>query len=555
MLSELRVAGIGIIDDLTLGLGPGLTVVTGETGAGKTLLVEALELLLGARADAGLVRAGSGVARVEGRFVTDGGSDGDDELVVGRVVPAEGRSRAYVNGRLAAAGELGDLGAALVDLHGQHAHQSLLAPAVQRRALDRFAGEPVATRLVEYRRHRDSARDAERELAALGGDDRARARELDLLRHQIDEIADAGLVDAHEDTVLEGEEDLLADADAHRAALADAQQALEGGAADGLGVAAGALTGRSPFAGLADRMLVAQAEVAELARELRHAGEATVVDPARLDAVRDRRRLLRELMRKYGEDLAAVIEFGRSAVTRAEELDRHEARADELDEARRDHEAAATCAASALSAARREAAPELGDAVASHLHALAMPAARVTTLVEPDTPGDDGADAVTFLLAANAGEPLRPLARAASGGELVRAMLALRVVLSEAAPTLVFDEVDAGIGGEAATAVGRLLARLAREHQVLCVTHLAQVAAFADHHLVVAKHQERHQEGNRTVATATPVTGPARLEELARMLAGMRESSGARRTARELLDQTRRERDGEPVGGAQAGRR
>jgi DNA repair protein RecN (Recombination protein N) len=533
VLIELRVADLGIVADLTLVLGPGLTAITGETGTGKTLLVEALDLLVGGRADASVVRDGASEARVEGRFV-----DGDtgQETVLARTVPIDGRSRAYVDGRLAAVGELAERGAALVDLHGQHTHQSLLAPAVQRAALDHFAGPPVGEALRAYRSAREEERRLREELDALGGDERARARELDLLRFQISEIEDAALTDAGEDVTLEAEEALLADAAAHREALGAAYGAVEGAGLDAVGTAASALDGRAPFAELAARLRGAQAELADLGHELRLAREQLASDPQRLETVRARRQLLRDLSRKYGETLDEVMAYGHEARRRLEELEGYEERARVLEDGRAGAAAAAATASAALSRARQAAARPLADEIAPNLHELAMPAARFEVLVEAGEPADDGADKVTFLLGANPGEPARPLAKVASGGELSRAMLAARVVLSEAPPTLVFDEVDAGIGGEAGAAVGRLMADLAPRHQVLCVTHLAQVAAFADAQVVV----EKREEAGRTVAIAQTVSGAERVNELSRMLAGVGESEHAKSHAAELLQRAQR---------------
>ncbi|HEU5307446.1 MAG TPA: DNA repair protein RecN, partial [Acidimicrobiia bacterium] len=504
MLVELHVVDLGIVADLDLVLGPGLTAITGETGAGKTLLVEAVELLVGGRADAGLVRDGAREARVEGRFVD---SETGHETVLARVVPRDGRSRAYLDGRLATVGELAEAGRALVDLHGQHAHQSLLDPAIQRGALDRYAGPPALDAQARYRDARAAVRDLDAELAGLGGDARARAREIDLLRYQVEEITAAALDDAAEDVALEAEEALLADAVAHREALARAYEALEGPGLDAVGTALAALDGRAPFAELADRLRGAQGELADLEQELRREVERVDDDPARVDAVRARRHQLHELGRKYGSTLADVIAYGVEAAARLDELERYEERAAELEHRRGARERDAASAAAELSAARRAAAGPLGTAVSGHLRELAMPHATVEIDVEVGPPTDDGHDQVTYLLAANPGERARPLARAASGGELSRAMLAARVVLSEAPPTLVFDEVDAGIGGEAGAAVGRLLQALGSRHQVLCVTHLAQVAAFAGTQVVVEKAVEREQSvdgrrRDRTVAHA-----------------------------------------------------
>ena len=531
MLLELRVENLGIIAELNIMLGAGLTVITGETGAGKTLIVDALDLLGGGRADPQLVREGSAEARVEGRF-----EDGDDEVVLARVVPAVGRSRGYINGRLATVTELAERGRHLVDLHGQHAHQSLLAPAEQRALLDRFVGAKAAAALTALRAAREETRRITDELATFGGDERARAREVDLLRYQVEEIGAAEIVDAGEDDRLLQEAELLADAEAHREALSGAYQQLEGAGEDAIGAAVAALDGRAPFVALAERLRLLQAELQEAAHDVRTTEESIVADPQRLQEVQTRRALLAELKRKYGPALADVVDYSRETRARLEELEQHDARAAQLEAARRDALTEIGRVAKALSKLRRAAAPRLADAVTGHLRELALPAAtfsiEIESTADPAAVGDDGADDVTFLLAPNPGEPARPLAKAASGGELSRAMLALRVVLSEAPPTLVFDEVDAGIGGEAGAAVGRALATLGGHHQVLCVTHLPQVAAFADAHLLVAKDEVK----GRTVAGAALLLDDARVNEISRMLAGIGGSAHARRHARELVD-------------------
>jgi DNA repair protein RecN (Recombination protein N) len=520
MLTELAVADLGVIAELSLVLGPGMTAITGETGAGKTLVVEAIELLVGGRAEAVRVRPGAPEARVHGRFVV-----GDEEVVLSRVVPASGRSRAYVDGRPAPVGELAAFGERLVDLHGQHAHQSLLGTAAQRALLDRFGRVDLGA----LQRARRRLADIDAALAALGGDARARAREIDLLRFQLAEIEAAGLSDPAEEEALEAEEDALADAAAHREAAQAAHAALagDGGAADAARAALAALAGRGPFRDVETRLRALVAELDEAARDVRAVGEAIDDDPARLAAVRARRQLLRDLRRKYGETLADVCSFARDAAARLAELEAHDERAAALEADRAAAVAEVAAASAAVAAARRAAAPALAAEVASRLRELAMPRARFEITVEGDGPADD----VTFRFSANPGEPLLPLAKVASGGELARAMLALRLVLTTGPETLVFDEVDAGIGGRAAVAVGRALAALARRHQVLVVTHLPQVAAFADCHVVVEKAAAR----GRTVATAAVVEGDERVAELSRMLSGLPESARAREHAEELL--------------------
>jgi DNA repair protein RecN (Recombination protein N) len=528
MLAELHVRDLGVIADLHLVLAEGMTALTGETGAGKTLVVEAIELLMGERADAVIVRNGADEARVEGRFVA-----GADEVVVARVVPRNGRSRAYLDGRLATAGELAELGRSLVDLHGQHAHQSLLSPRTQRAALDRFAKVDLGP-LAEARRRLQEVQDA---LSAVGGDARAQAREVDLLRFQLAELGAAALEDPDEDVVLEAREDALADAAAHRDAAAAAYQAVEGegGAADAVGQAIAALAGRRPFQDVEARLRALQAELTEAAADVRATGEAIVDEPDALDAVRGRRRLLRELCRKYGEQLSDVLTYEAEARSRLAELESRGARVEALEAERRAALEAVDHAGAAVAAARQAAAPELAAQVERHLQALAMPGARLDVVVGGPGPADE----VEFLLAANRGGTPLPLAKVASGGELARAMLAARLVLTgDAPPTLVFDEVDAGIGGEAARAVGRALAALAADHQVLVVTHLAQVAAFADHQVAVTK----RDEGDATVAAVRTVEGADRVVELSRMLSGQPDSATARGHAEELLAAARRER-------------
>ncbi|MGY6499679.1 MAG: DNA repair protein RecN [Acidimicrobiales bacterium] len=534
MLHELSVRDLGVIADVRLVLSDGMTALTGETGAGKTLLVDAIDLLVGGRADPTLVRPGADEAVVEGRFVVPADptddppgvdADGGRELVLTRVVPASGRSRAYIDGRLATAGALADWGRRLVDLHGQHAHQSLLATAVQRDVLDRFADVDLSD--VDDARRRLVEVDAE--LAALGGDERARAREIDLYRFQVDELDAASLTDPDEDERLDAAEDLLADAVAHQGAAAGAVSTLsdEGGAVERVATALGELAGRVPFAEAEQRLRALLAELEDVATTVRQVGEGIDHDPERLDAIRSRRQLLSELRRKYGATLGEVITYADQARTRLAELEGHDARAARLDEQR--HRVAQELAAAhaVVGAARRAAAPDLAGAVERGLVDLGMTRARVEVHVGAEEPGDD----VEIRLSANPGAPPLPLTKTASGGELARAMLAIRLVLTAGPPVLVFDEVDAGIGGEAATAVGAALARVGVDHQVLVVTHLAQVAAHASQQVSVAK---RELDGT-TVSEARVLTRDERVVELSRMLSGRADSDVAREHAGELL--------------------
>ncbi|MGC8627606.1 MAG: DNA repair protein RecN, partial [Acidimicrobiales bacterium] len=516
------------------------------------------------------VRGGSSEATVEGRFV---GADGT-EVVLSRVVPADGRSRAYVNGRMATVGALAELGERLVDLHGQHAHQSLLSGAAQREALDVFAGADLRPRAAAHAR----LRDLEEAVATAGGGSVGRAREAELLRYQLAELEAAKLIDPGEDEALAAEQEKLARAAAHREAANRAYEALMGEeqVLDRLGSAIAVLAGHQPLEGLRARLRGLAAELADIAGEVRSAAESLEEDPERLVEVAQRRGLLHELCRKYaspGAALSDVMRFEAEARSRLAELEGWSERVAQLELSVAEARSVLREAARELGQLRRAAAGSLGEAVEEELRHLAMPGARFSVRVGGSElraegsaePGGGAAgdlrelagDDVSFLLAANRGEALLPLSKVASGGELARAMLALRLVLSglsgavaqdqggrerselqlgqggpgDAARTLVFDEVDAGIGGEAAVAVGRALAALGRRHQVIVVTHLAQVAAFADAQVGVTK----LESAGRSVAVAKRLEGEERVVELSRMLSGRPGSETARRHAKELL--------------------
>ncbi len=525
MLAELRVRDLGVIADLHIVLDDGMTALTGETGAGKTLIVDAIELLVGGRADPGMVRSGAEEAVVEGRFVV-----GDDEVVVRRVVPRSGRSRAYIDSAMATAAELADRGASLVDLHGQHAHQSLLSVQAQRAALDGFG----AVDLTVLHAAQQARRDLLAKLDELGGDPHHRAREVDLLAFQVDEIVAAKLEVPDEEALLEAQEDALANAVAHREAAASAHAALadEGGATDSIRSALAGLAGREPFGVVASQLQAALAELDDAATSLRDAGEAIEEDPEALAAVRGRRQHLIELRRKYGDTLDEVRRYGDEAAERLTRLRSHDAEVDRLTAALTQAELEEVRAATAVRRARHEAAGPAAAAVQERLRDLAIPRATLSVVVGDEGAGDD----VQILFAANPGEPEQPLRKVASGGELARVMLALRLVLTSGPPTMVFDEVDAGVGGEAAVAVGAALARLGDLRQVLVVTHLPQVAAFADAQVQVVKQDIEE----RVVAHAVRLTDADRVVELSRMLAGDADSAAARKHAKELLAAGRR---------------
>ena len=519
MLTELHIENLGVIDTLDLQLSEGLVALTGETGAGKTMIVEAINLLVGGRADAGMVRPGATEARVEGRFVF-----GDEEVILCRTIPLDGRSRAYVNGRLATVGQLAEHGLDLVDMHGQHAHQSLLGAKAQREALDSYA----KVDLEPLRNARAVVTEIDAALATLGGDDRMRAREIDLLRFQVNEIIEAGLQGADEDEQLSREEDVLADAVNYREALwkAVASLAEESGASDNLGNAVSALSNKEPFAGFVSRLKALQSELEDLSADIRDEADSIEENPSRLDEVRQRRQLLVDLRRKYGDSLEEVIIFGDESAVRLAELESFEARAATLDQERAVAVRKLEAAQAVVGKARRDGAAPLAQQVQKNLRTLAMAHAVIDVSVGQD-PGDD----VVFLLAANPGSPVMPLTKVASGGELARTMLALRLVLSSGPNTLVFDEVDAGIGGEAAVAVAQALALLGKRHQVLVVTHLPQVAAAGHAHIQVSK----SVRSGKTYAQAATLGEEERIAEIARMLSGGVAEATALEHARELL--------------------
>jgi DNA repair protein RecN (Recombination protein N) len=567
MLEEVRITGLGVIDDVVLEPSPGLTVVTGETGAGKTMVVTGLGLLFGGRGDPARVRPGADRATVEGRLRIDpaghvaeqvgeaGGEldDGGQSLVVSRSVSAEGRSRAYAGGRAVPVSLLTYLADELVAVHGQADQQQLLKPARQRAALDKYAGDKLAAVLAEYQRAFHRHREVSDRLAELTARARERDQEAAELRASLDEIARLEPAEG-EDADLLAEEERLAHADALHAAATAAHQALAGDPAAGGyegADAAALLTGArqvldgvsehdTALAGLAGRLAEVEYVVADMAVELASYAQSVEADPARLAVVQERRAELGRLVRMLGgrgdgtAGLASVLAWAQGASVRLAELDG----ADDLVSALAAEEAELAAQAGDLAARltelRGQAADRFAAAVTAELTALAMPHARLTVAITPASePGPYGRDEVEIRLAAHPGAPDLPLHRGASGGELSRVMLAIEVVFAGAdpVPTFVFDEVDAGVGGRAAVEVGRRLARLARLAQVIVVTHLPQVAAFADTHLVV----EKADDGSVTRSGVVHLDQGSRVRELSRMLAGLEDSELGQAHAEELL--------------------
>ncbi|MFD0773894.1 DNA repair protein RecN [Streptomonospora algeriensis] len=557
MLEEVGIRGLGVIDDAVLELSPGLTVVTGETGAGKTMVVTGLGLLFGGRADPQRVRPGADRATVEGRLtvptegrVADrvaeaGGELDDDVLILTRSVSAEGRSRATLGGKSTPVSVLSYLADDLIAVHGQSDQHRLLRPERQRASLDRYAGEPLARALrsytAAYRRHREVAASLE-ELTAQA---RERTQEADMLRFGVEEIAAAEPVSG-EDAELLAEETRLAHADSLRMAATTAHEALTGDPAseiqaDVVGLLAAARQALTAvrehdgaLAAVADRLDEASYVISDAATELASYAESVEADPARLAAVQERRALLNQLSRKYGETTDDVLAWSESAAKRLAELEGDDERIDELRAEEAELREKLAGLADELTELRNRAAEDFGAAVTEELTALAMPHARVSVKITTGEEfGPHGRDDVEVLLAPHPSAPPLPLSKGASGGELSRVMLAIEVVFAGAdpVPTFIFDEVDAGVGGKAAVEIGRRLARLARSSQVIVVTHLPQVAAFADAHLVV----EKSSEGTVTESGVTRLDRDGRTRELSRMLAGLEDSELGRAHAEELL--------------------
>jgi len=565
----MRIRSLGVIDDAVVELSPGFTAVTGETGAGKTMVVTSLGLLLGGRADPALVRIGAKNAVVEGRIsVPPGGSAvlraeeagaelEDGTLLISRTVSAEGRSRAHLGGRSVPVGVLAELADELVAVHGQTDQQGLLKQSRQRQALDRYAGDAVTGPLAKYAEAYRRLRAVAVELDEITTRARERAQEADMLRYGLDEIAGVE-PRAGEDVELAAEAERLGHAEALASAATVAHAALAGNPEDPEGIDAATLVAGaqraleavrshdSALASLTDRIGEIGILLGDVAGELAGYADDLDADPLRLAAVEERRAALNALTRKYGQDIAAVLAYAEQGAARLTELDGDDERIDELTAERDALRGELGGLAQALTDARTEAAERFAAAVTAELASLAMPHARVSFEIrQTEDPegvevggravayGPSGVDEVELLLAPHPGAPPRPIAKGASGGELSRVMLAVEVVFAgtDPVPTYLFDEVDAGVGGKAAVEIGRRLAKLAKTAQVVVVTHLPQVAAFADRQLLV----EKTNDGSVTRSGVKVLEGEERVRELSRMLAGQEDSETARAHAEELL--------------------
>jgi len=539
VLEELHVRNLALIEDVWLEFAPGMTVLTGETGAGKTALVGALKLLVGERADSTMVRAGANEAVVEGRL-----RDGDRELVARRRVSSDGRSKCTLGGEMATVSALAETLGPLVDLHGQHEHQSLLQPARHAEYLDRYCGAGAVEELKAYRDARDTWIEARDTLERLLGQLAEAQRRTDYLEYVKTEIASVN-PSVEEEADIERRLPGLKHGERLSAAAAEAYSALhdETGASDAMAVAHSALRHVADLDpqldALSERLGEIVALADDLALDLRGYADSLEHDPALLDALQSRLAAYAGLRKKYGPTTDDVLRTHQDAI---DSLSALEAGEEGLERARHELEtadAALKAAAARLAATRRDAAPGFVHDLIGATAELEMSGTSFEVLLEDlpfDSWGDDGPQRVEFMFAPGPDQPARPLARIASGGEISRVMLALKGVLGAAddVPVLVFDEVDSGIGGMTATAVGRRLKELAMRHQVLVVTHLAQVAVFADRHIVVEKNMS-----DASVSTSVrAVEGLDRTAEVSRMLAGV-ESDAGMAHAEELLSSVR----------------
>lgn len=527
MLEHLRVANLGVLEDAAIAPSPGFTVITGETGAGKTLLLGGLRLVLGGKADAGAVGPYGDVAQADGLFL-----EGEVEVGVTRIVPRDGRSRAHLDGTIVSAGTLGERLGALVEVVGQHDQLSITRPGHLLELIDGALDDDGRRARSAYDGVWDQLQQALAKRERLGGDQIALARELDLARYQASEISAAGLRPGLDDQ-LEADVSRLRNMEEIRDHLAESVRLVESVANQTGEVVSHLRKASSLDSSLADLAREADgvaAAVAELSRSTRLAGDALDLDPAQLGELESQLTAIGDLKRKYGRTLTDVIAFGETTRRRVEELEELIGDSDRVDALVDESRRVVRANAVELSKARRQVAETVATRMAGHLGDLALGTASVKISLEETDPGPSGADRVTMTFASDSRLEPAEIASVASGGELSRLVLALRLATrSESTTTLVFDEVDTGIGGKTALAMGAKLAQLAETTQVLCVTHLPQVAAHADTHYVV----ERTGDGP---ASIRKVEGDSRVEEIARMLAGLPDSVAGRTAAAELLE-------------------
>jgi DNA repair protein RecN (Recombination protein N) len=557
MLRELHVTNFALIDRLDLNFGAGLSVLTGETGAGKSIIIDALGLALGERASgADLVRTGAERAVVEAIFdlndvppevrerLSAAGLEPEEEdllMVTRELSRGSGKSQCRINGRLMPVSALREIGEGLVDVHGQHEHQSLLASERHIDILDAWCGKDALALRDECMAKAAQLGALRREREQLRSDARERARTLDLYRFQQEEIAGARLTPGEEED-LAADRSRLANAEKLQAAASDSYALLLGeerssGALDALNAALAAVEHAAALderlQPIAETLQGAVSYAEDAANELRHYQEAVEFNSERLEEIESRLDQLRSLKRKYGETVDEIIAYGAELAAKLDRLEHAEAREDALCAAIENSESALGEAAARLTKVRKQGSTAFAGGILRELNDLGMAQTKFEVALEPQPAGSKGADRVEFLLSPNPGEPLRPLAKIASGGEMSRIMLAMKSVLARtgAVPTMIFDEIDVGVGGRTAQTIADKLGGLADCAQILCITHLPQIASRADTHFLI----EKHVESGRTTVSVTPLDTGARIEEIARMLGGTRRTEAVVQHAREML--------------------
>lgn len=556
MLLQLEIENIAIIEALNISLEPGFNILTGETGAGKSILIDSINALLGSRISRELIRSGAEKATVQGLFSKHGEIDSilrefgiepeeDGTIIISRTMTESGKNTCRINGSLVTVAMLREVGQRLIDIHGQHDNQSLLRVETHIGLLDLFAGEELAAVKADYRKELEVLREYQAKLKALSGEGRERERLLESLGFQIDEIRRASLFEG-EDEELERQSRILAHAEEITSAFAQAWQAIKGndddlpGAQDQLQNALEAIRKieaiDSSYAAIASALEEINEKLNELSRDIRHTRDSTEYDPKLHKSVEDRISFIQGLKKKYGESVSDILKYEREAAARLDELERSAELIESLKDKIKAQEGVLDDKCGRMNALRHEAAKRLEEGIMNELAELEMPktvfSAEIRSVPEEGyTP--DGTDRVEFLISPNPGEPLKPLSKIASGGEMARVMLAIKAILADmdSIPTLIFDEIDSGVSGKAASRVGEKLRALAQKHQVLCVTHHAQIASLADSHMLISK---AVQDG-RTITEVRRLSGIDRENEITRLLSGEHVSDASKKLARELL--------------------
>ncbi|MBI5141611.1 MAG: DNA repair protein RecN [Nitrospirae bacterium] len=543
MLRELRIKNLVLADSLEIEFAPGLNIITGETGSGKSVILEAIALLLGERASSDLIRTGCDEAEIQGLIenancvpLEQSGIDASGDIVVRRVISASGRNRIYINGTLSSLKTLSEFGESTADMHGQFEHQSLLSERNQLDLLDRCAGAKALELKASVSSCHARMKELSERLERIDSLARERARRLDMLRFQTVEISDVCL-EPGEEEALESEKLKLANIEKLQRHSAEAHELLSVAERSALDTLSGAMSALSEIArydesalGAVDSLREAIANAREAAAFARSYNDSLEAEPGRLDQVIGRLEVIARLKRKYGSSVDEVLDYLRRAEDELNEMEHSDSRRAELQAEFETCRADYNSAAAELGRIRRETATRMSASIETELRLLAMPDAKFSVLVEDAEPGPDGSDRVSFMLSPNPGTPMKPVARTASGGELSRVMLAIKSVTGNTTPILVFDEIDAGIGGRTAEDVGRRLKGLAARQQVICVTHLPQIAAYADRHIVIDK---LSADGATTIEARITENGE-RVRELARMLSGS-ETDTSLRHAEELI--------------------